>query len=182
MDEGDIIYVKQGPKIVGKGVVDGPYQFDKKNRIVDPDGTPWQHQRRVKWVAGFPEIPIQIGRQQAMTLVPLAGDDVKQVEQAAAACFAEESDIEGTKTEIIQFKTKRSRKLRDLALNAAHGICCACGRDYSKLLGGRGVKVLQVHHRKQLAAREMPSITKLGDLVVVCATATCFCILIRRTP
>ena len=48
MEEGDIIYVKQGPRIVGKGAVSGPYQFDKKNRIVDPYGCTWQHQRRVK--------------------------------------------------------------------------------------------------------------------------------------
>jgi predicted HNH restriction endonuclease len=37
------------------------------------------------------------------------------------------------------------------------------------VLDGRGVRVLQVHHRKQLSAREAPSITKLGDLAVVCA-------------
>jgi hypothetical protein len=169
MDEGDTIYVKQGPKIVGKGVVEGPYRFDKTNRIGYPDGTPWQHQRHVNWIAGFPEVPIQIGRQQAMTLVPLTGDDVKLVEQAAAACFADESDIEGTKTEANQTRTKRSRKLRQRAFDAAHGICCVCRRDYSRVLGGRGVRVLQVHHREQLAAREMPAITKLGDLVVVCA-------------
>jgi hypothetical protein len=169
MDEGDIIYVKQGPKIVGKGEVDGPYRFDRKNRIRDPDGVPWQHQRRVNWTAGFPAVPVQIGQQQAMTLVPLTSDDIKQVEQAAAACFADESDIEGTKTEVIQFKTKRSRKLRALAFKAARGVCSVCGRDYSKVLGGRGVRVLQVHHRAQLSARGKPSITKLDDLAVVCA-------------
>jgi hypothetical protein len=68
MQEHDVIYVKQGPMIVGKGVVTGPYRFDKKNRIQDPNGTPWQHQRRVTWEAGFPEVRIQIGPQQVMTL------------------------------------------------------------------------------------------------------------------
>lgn len=33
MDVGDLIYVKQGPKIAGKGVVTSHYQFDKKNRV-----------------------------------------------------------------------------------------------------------------------------------------------------
>jgi hypothetical protein len=169
MEEGDIIYVKQGPLIVGRGVVAGPYRFDRRNRIQSPDGTLWQHQHPVKWTAGFPEVPIQIGRQQAVTLVPLTGEDVKRVEQAAAACFADESDLEGMKTESAQFKSKRSRRLRELAFNAAHGICCVCGRDYSKLLGGRGVRVLQVHHRDQLSARDAPSMTKLRDLAVVCA-------------
>ena len=91
MEEGDIIYVKQGPRIVGKGAVSGPYQFDKKNRIVDPYGVPWQHQRRVSWASEFPEVEIQLGRQQMMTLVPLNGQDVKRVEQAVKACLADQS-------------------------------------------------------------------------------------------
>lgn len=169
MKKGDAVYVKQGPMIVGKGVVKGNYRFDTSNRVHDPDGTSWQHQRRVRWTPGFPEVPIQIGHQQAVTLVPLAGDDINRVEEAAALCFAHASDIEGTKTEVVQFKTKRSRKLRDLAFKAAHGICAVCRRDYSKVLEGRGVRVLQVHHRKQLSAREVPSVTKLSELAVVCA-------------
>jgi Zn finger protein HypA/HybF involved in hydrogenase expression len=169
MDEGDVIYVKQGPTIVGKGVVAGPYRFDKKNRIQEPDGAFWQHQRRVDWVPAFPEVRIQLGHQQAVTLVPLSAEDVEGVEQAVASCFAEESDIEGTKTEITSVKTKRSRKLRDLAFKYARGICCVCRRDYSKVLAGRGVRVLQVHHRDQLSARDAPTITKVSDLAVVCA-------------
>jgi predicted HNH restriction endonuclease len=85
------------------------------------------------------------------------------------ARYAEESDIEGTKTEALRLTTKRSRKLRDLAFKAANNICSVCDRDYSIVLGGRGVRVLQVHHREQLSARETPAITKLSDLVVVCA-------------
>ena len=169
MEEGDVIYVKQGPMIVGKGVVAGPYRFDKKNRIQEPDGAYWQHQRRVDWIPAFPQIQIQLGHQQAVTLVPLTHEDLESVEQAVAACFAEESDIEGTKTEVTNLKTKRSQKLRNLAFKAAHGICCVCCRDYSKVLSGRGVRVLQVHHRDQLSARDVPSISKVSDLAVVCA-------------
>jgi hypothetical protein len=169
MQKGDVIYVKQGSEIVGKGLVTGPYRFDKRNRVRDPEGTPWQHQRPVRWTPGFPAVPILIGRQQAMTLVPLTAKDVERVEQAAAACFADESDIEGTKTEVLQFRTKRSRKLRDRAFHAAHGVCCVCRQNYSAVLGGRGVRVLQVHHREQLAAREAPAVTRLDELAVVCA-------------
>jgi hypothetical protein len=83
--------------------------------------------------------------------------------------YAGEGDIEGMKTEVLRLTTKRSRRLRDLAFKAANNICSVCDRDYSKVLDGDGVRVLQVHHRKQLAARNAPSITKLRDLVVVCA-------------
>ncbi len=85
------------------------------------------------------------------------------------ATYADEGDIEGTKTEVRRLTTKRSRRLRDLAFNAANNICSVCDRDYSKVLEGCGVRVLQVHHRKQLSAREGPSITKVSDLVIVCA-------------
>lgn len=169
MTEGDVIYVKEGARIVGKGIVCGPYKFDHRNRVRSPDGAAWQHQRRVEWVKGFPEIPISIGRQQVVTLAPLTRRDVSLVDRAAMTCFAAESDIEGTKTEARYLKTARSRRLRDAAFNKARGVCCVCRRDYSKVLGGRGVRVLEVHHREQLSSREVPSLTRLGDLAVVCA-------------
>ena len=169
MKEGDVIYVKQGTRVVGKGVITSPYQFDQRNRTRAPDGSPWQHQRRVEWMKGFPEIPISIGLQQVVTLAPITRRDAELVDQAATACFADESDIEGTKTEARYLKTARSRRLRESALDKARGICCVCRRDSSKVLGGRGVRVLQVHHRKQLSSREAPSLTRLEDLAVVCA-------------
>lgn len=42
MGIGDVIYVKQDPKVVDKGVITSQYRFDKKNRVRGPDGTPWQ--------------------------------------------------------------------------------------------------------------------------------------------
>ena len=169
MEQGDVIYVKQGPYIVGNGVVAGSYRFKKESQIRERGGDIWQHTRRVRWVPGFPSVRMQLGQQQAVTVVSLTDEQVETVEQAARACFAEESDIEGIKTEAGSFRTKRSRRLRNRAFDDAHGICSVCGRDYSKVLGGWGVRVLQVHHRRQLSARTAPSITKVGDLAVVCA-------------
>jgi hypothetical protein len=83
--------------------------------------------------------------------------------------FAEESDIEGTKTEVVRLISHRNRRLRDLAFQEANGKCCVCKRDFSKILAGQGVRVLEVHHRRQLSSLEMPSITKSSDLAVVCA-------------
>jgi hypothetical protein len=86
-----------------------------------------------------------------------------------ASTVAEESGIEGLKTEYRLFKTARSSKLRDAAFEAAKGVCAVCGRDFSHVLGGRGIRALQVHHCKQLSARKAPSVTKVSDLAVVCA-------------
>jgi 5-methylcytosine-specific restriction endonuclease McrA len=77
--------------------------------------------------------------------------------------------IEGQKTEVVKLVSKRHRGLRDRALREAKGHCCVCGTDFSQLLDGRGVRVLQVHHRDQLAASDIPRETKLSDLAVVCA-------------
>ena len=43
-------------------------------------------------------------------MVSLTDEQVETVEQAARACFAEESDIEGIKTEAGSFRTKRSQR------------------------------------------------------------------------
>lgn len=82
---------------------------------------------------------------------------------------AEPAAIEGLRTEAKVYVRGRSRQLRELALTKAEGVCCVCGFDYKELLNGKGVRVLQVHHRKQLAASDAPRVTHLSDLAVVCA-------------
>ncbi len=83
--------------------------------------------------------------------------------------FAEASDFEGLRAEVTQLRSTRSKRLRKLAIQASSGICAVCRTDFSNVLGGRGVRVLHVHHRKQLSARSCPAITRLSDLAVVCA-------------
>lgn len=83
--------------------------------------------------------------------------------------FANEGDVEGLKTEVVQYVNKRSRRLRAIAFQRARGVCAVCRRDFSKVLRGRGVRVLQVHHRRQLSVGNAPRVTRVNDLVVVCA-------------
>jgi 5-methylcytosine-specific restriction enzyme A len=77
--------------------------------------------------------------------------------------------VEGLGREATVYVRGRSKKLRDLALQGANGVCVTCDVDYSKLLNGNGVRVLQVHHKKQLAASQTPRPTRVSDLAVVCA-------------
>ena len=173
MQKGDTIYVKSGPKIVGKGTIDGPYYFDTKG-LVEHDGEIWQHQRRVIWYKDFPEVDNPT-EQNIVTVKPLTKADVRNIErqnpgnQHAIARTATDSDIEGLRYELVTMTTKRSRRLRDTAFRNAKGICCVCDRDYSKLLDGRGIRVLQVHHTRMLSRNEAETRTTLKDLVVVCA-------------
>ncbi|GEM_PF-1977139 len=79
------------------------------------------------------------------------------------------SAMEGLLREQTSYTRTRDRRLRDQALKRSKGLCEVCEADFSKLLNGRGVRALQVHHRNQLALSDLPVITKLSDLAVVCA-------------
>lgn len=89
--------------------------------------------------------------------------------EVTATTIAEPAAVEGLKTEIKTYVRGRSRQLREAALEKANGICCVCDIDYKELLNGKGIRVLQVHHRNQLAASDTPRVTKLSELAVVCA-------------
>lgn len=173
MQEGDTIYVKSGPKIVGRGTVDGPYYFDAAERV-QHDGEVWQHQRKVIWDKNVPEVDNPT-KQNIVTVKPLTAADVRKIERQyrdkrnADARTATDADIEGLRYELVTMTTKRSRRLRNTAFRIADGLCCVCGRDYSKLLDGRGIRVLQVHHTRMLSRNEAEVRTTLKDLVVVCA-------------
>jgi hypothetical protein len=77
--------------------------------------------------------------------------------------------LEGGGTESARYVRGRSRRLRLEAIQRARGRCEACSRHYSRLLNGMGVRVLQVHHRRQLASSDAPRLTRIEDLAVLCA-------------
>lgn len=76
---------------------------------------------------------------------------------------------EGIARETTVITKSRSGKLKKAALTNARGMCAVCGIDYSQVLGGLGSRVLQVHHRKQLALADEPQVNGIEDLAVVCA-------------
>jgi predicted HNH restriction endonuclease len=79
------------------------------------------------------------------------------------------SALEGQLTETRAARRGRNSRLRRTALARAKGVCAACGVNYGEMLGGRGRRVLQVHHRQQLSDRDSPDWTSIDDLDVVCA-------------
>lgn len=81
----------------------------------------------------------------------------------------EPSAVEGLCTEVVTYSRGRNRALRDAALAKSDGVCETCETDFSQLLDGKGIRVLQIHHRKQLSATDKPRITRLKDLAVLCA-------------
>ncbi len=86
MQRGDLIFVKSGPLIVGKGRILGPYQFDKRGLLTDPNGRPWEHQVPVEWHQVGP-VKIQLGTNQLFTVQELAEQDVRSFDEAFADQF-----------------------------------------------------------------------------------------------
>jgi hypothetical protein len=82
MRPGDLIYVKDGPKIIDRGIVTGPYHFDSQYRMVDPDGVPWTHQVPVAWSQEFEEVNVLL-RAEQFTVLELRADDVALIEGSA---------------------------------------------------------------------------------------------------
>jgi hypothetical protein len=95
---------------------------------------------------------------------PLDVAPATRTEDAAAQAI-----VEGIEREVALIARSRSQRLRRLALERANGVCEACGRTFGTLFGGLGLRVLQVHHKHQLALRSVPTVTSPDDLAVVCA-------------
>jgi len=116
---------------------------------------------------GWPRFP-----RRSTTVPPHLAERFAKLLPAPPAPGASSFDLaerEGAPVEYTAMRRGRSRRLRDLALEQAKGVCASCGRDFSKVLAGLGGVVLQVHHRKQLAASSAPRVTRLDDLGVLCA-------------
>lgn len=106
MTPGDVIYVKQGPQIVDKGVVTGRYRFDSQFRLADPDGVPWAHQVQVDWSRVFEPIPMLLGAEQ-LTVKELSLAQVEQLKKAEAKIASRSAEA----NEPTQPETERSEPL-----------------------------------------------------------------------
>ena len=81
--------------------------------------------------------------------------------------------LEGMAREGSVLSRVRNGALRREALQRAHGRCCLCETNFSSVLDGLGLRALQVHHLHQIAAAQTPRLTRVDELVVVCANCHC---------
>ncbi|WP_209323178.1 HNH endonuclease [Brevibacterium renqingii] len=119
------------------------------------------------------EIKTQIVSSQ-LTSEGLQGDDEFGIQEAS----------EGAEAEIMLIRRERSRSLRLKKISAVLGAgkkieCEVCGFDYSIIYGDRGDGYIEVHHVLPLHASGQ-TITRLGDLVLLCAN--CHRMIHRRHP
>lgn len=180
MKAGDVIYVKQGPRIVGKGVVQGPYFFDAERRIVDPHGTPWLHQVPVKWDPEFPTIRALLGA-EPLTVKELTPAEVSQIESEAEARYKAVDQMEAHEGEV--YRTEAAFRSRNRALilakKANSDYCCeVCGLSFEQVYGEIGQEYIVAHHTRPLASG--PEKTTLDDIALLCAN--CHAMIHVRNP
>jgi hypothetical protein len=186
MKKGDVIYVRQGPKIVCRGKVKGSYKFDRQQRVVDNNGTPWRHQVPVKWETDFPEVS-HIWSDH-VTVFPLDSQTIRELESSlkqTRQLNKQSEALEGkqTKSEVV-FRTRKSalihaKKLLAKQLNSGYR-CEVCDFDFSERYGVLGKDHIIAHHLIPLSSRRKPTITTLDDIALVCDN--CHSMLHRHDP
>lgn len=178
----DIIYVKQGPRIVGKGIVQDSYQFDSKYRIIDTNKVPWAHQVPVKWESDFSEIRILLGSEQ-LTVKELSRDKIDTLNRAVLNATKTSEEKEALEGEL--FNNESTFRSRNQALINAKKInsdyrCEICGFSFQEKYGSMGKEYIIAHHIKALSSRPTSSITKQKDIVLVCAN--CHAMIHTKNP
>ncbi len=169
MKRGDTIYVKEGKHIIGKGIVLGPYKYDRRDRIIDPKGYPWNHQVPVKWQTDFTPIPVLLGAEQ-FTVMPLTRQQVRTLERQITRTRAETRKLEVTEGQRLKAESvfrKRNRTIIAAKKALSDGTCEACGMRFSETYRISDF-CLVAHHRKSIGQRKRASKTKVDDIALVC--------------
>src|SRR5258706_12974730 len=120
MEKGDIIFVKQGANIIGKGLVKGSYQFDTHFRIIDTNGIPWAHQVPVEWQSDFVAVKMSLGDQQRYTVRELRQEVLVELEKEIKSIIEKDATEGETYTfdhqywasEVLKFLVEHVRDFR----------------------------------------------------------------------
>ena len=192
MKVGDIIYVKQGPRIVGRGAVTSPYHFNYKY-LVDPDDDPWSHQVLVDWESGFEPIDILLGAEPT-TVLELSGNRLQRLEDALINRIPFDEDPalpeeipdtttlhEGARRQVSVNAYERSPEARRQCIAHYSTNCSVCGFSFADVYGETGAGTIQVHHLKPLSeVSERYRVDPIRDLRPVCPN--CHVVIHKRTP
>jgi len=169
MKKGHTIYVKEGTYIIGKGTVLGAYKYDKQNRIIDPNGFPWNHQVPVKWQTDFPPIHILLGAEQ-FTVLPLTARQVKELERRITRAREDTRRLEVTEGELLKAEInfrKRNRTIIAAKKALSDGRCEACGINFADTYGIKKL-CLVAHHKEPIGGRERALKTTVDDIALIC--------------
>jgi predicted HNH restriction endonuclease len=177
MQKRDVIYVKEGSEVVGRGTIVSNYEFSPGSRL------PWPHQRRVNWQEDFAPTKTQIGDNQHYAVRPILVKDIRILGRkinAAQEKTKQDAAIEGEiQAREAQFRV-RNRGLIEQRKVGSDYCCEVCGLNFEHWYGRHGHKYIIAHHIEPLSHRKRPSRTHLEDIALVCAN--CHAMLHRESP
>ncbi|TGC09458.1 HNH endonuclease [Methanolobus halotolerans] len=184
MKKGDIIYVKQGTEIVGKGKITRGYKY--KPDIVKQDSVSWEHYLKVDWDENFKPFTLDLGANQHIVL-KLDSERIHKIHKAEYDTNFVHDNIdeimsaeEGKKyiTEAI-FRRRNSKLIKQKKANSDCR-CEACGMRYEEVYGEIGKDYIIAHHLEPIGDRDENTKTRLDDIALVCSN--CHDMLHRTNP
>ena len=180
IEEEDIIYVKQGPHIVGKGVVKSDYKYDPE--ILKGCEEEWEHYRKVDWVRDFPRFKLVLGA-DLHTVLELEGDRLKKIRDIESRKLKEvkvDEAEEGKRyTSEVTFRVRNRALIEAKKANSDYR-CEACEMNFKEVYGDIGDEYIIAHHVNPISSRKSASRTTLDDIALVCAN--CHDMLHRTDP
>lgn len=172
MRKGDFIYVKQGPFIVGRGKVLGPYVYRLTNKVQAESGYDWPHQIPVAWESNFTPVRVLLGG-ELITVFKLTGQHLEQLKQKAFQTHRAVEVTEAKEGQIYLASVRFRRRNRTLveakrAKCAAKMRCELCGFSFKNRYGPSVREVLEVHHRQPVAETKGVIVSTIDDLILLC--------------
>lgn len=79
-----------------------------------------------------------------------------------------QEDTEGMMNEVVFFRRKRNRAIRNQCAARDNYTCQVCGFNFEKVYGERGHEFIEVHHLKPLASYDDEHDVKLDELISLC--------------
>lgn len=175
MEKDDIIYVKQGQYIVGKGVVKSDYEYDPKilkGWNVDVSWEPpWEHYREVDWLKDFQKFKCVVGADQH-TVLELNRVRLNKIREMENRVLKEVKVVEVKEGQrYISEVTFRARNRALIEAKKANSDyrCEVCKMRFKEVYGGIGEGYIIAHHVNPIGSRKSASKTTLDDIALVCA-------------
>lgn len=180
MKKGDMIYVKQGPYIVGKGVITEGYNHD--SNILNGAESRWEHFVRVDWKKDFPKLRLVLGADQHIVL-KLDKVHMGKIREMESKTRKENKEIEVEEGKRYKSEIKfrsRNRALVEAKKTNSDYRCEVCGMAFKEVYGKIGDGYIIAHHKNPIGNIEKTATTTLDDIALVCAN--CHAMLHTKNP
>ena len=179
MKKGDVIYVKEGPLIVGKGIIESKYFYDHNHKLVCNELS-WPHQVKVKWLSDFNEVKVKIPGEK-VTIFPIDTKYVNEIENRNNAITKESNKAmfsEGD-TYLAELKFRaRNVTLIKIKKSLSDYKCEVCKFDFKKHYGEIGDQFIEAHHLKPISAGSTKN--SLEDIALLCSN--CHSMIHKKNP